>query len=147
MVQNNIKALLTTDTAHVLICGKNLDCNSFWNLCSFLCHCDVPSWGRLLPQTGQTISLGLSITVSLHLRHLTGQTLTRLISSGLRLVIGLLRLRKVSLWWSETVKQWESTVAVPTKDIVFAHRPRDILVSAWALFRIFRRKKGLVFRH
>ena len=41
-----------------------------------------------LPQTGHTFSVGLTITVSLHLRHLTEWSLTRLISSGSRLVTG-----------------------------------------------------------
>jgi len=57
-----------------------------------------------LPQTGHTFSDGLTITVSLHLGHLTGWTLTRLISSGSRLVTGLPRVRKFTLWWCETGK-------------------------------------------
>ena len=41
-----------------------------------------------LPQTGQTSSSGLTITVSLHLGHLTGWTLIQLISMGLaRLIV------------------------------------------------------------
>jgi len=56
-----------------------------------------------LPQAGHTLSDCLTITVSLHLRHLLGWTLTRLISLGSRLVIGLPRVRKFFLWWSKTV--------------------------------------------
>jgi len=37
-------------------------------------------FGNALPQTGHTFSDGLTITVSLHLGHLIGWTLTRLIS-------------------------------------------------------------------
>jgi hypothetical protein len=55
-------------------------------------------------QTGHTFSVGLIIRLALHLGHLTGWSLTRLISSGSRLVIRLLRIRKVTLWCSETVK-------------------------------------------
>jgi F0F1-type ATP synthase assembly protein I len=38
--------------------------------------------GSLLPQTGHTFSLGLIIRSALHLGHLTGWSLTRLISTG-----------------------------------------------------------------
>jgi hypothetical protein len=41
-------------------------------------------------QTGHTFSVGLIIRLALHLGHLTGWSLTRLISSGSRLVIRLL---------------------------------------------------------
>jgi hypothetical protein len=42
------------------------------------------SFGSLLPQTGHTLSSGLTITVSLHLEHLTGWTFIRLISLAMR---------------------------------------------------------------
>jgi hypothetical protein len=37
-------------------------------------------FGRELPQTGHTFSVGLTIRLALHLGHLAGCTLTRLIS-------------------------------------------------------------------
>jgi hypothetical protein len=58
--------------------------------------------GKGLLQRGHAFSECLTITVSLHLGHLTGWTFTRLISSGSRLVIGPLRVRRFSLWWFET---------------------------------------------
>ena len=60
--------------------------------------------GNALPQTGHIFSVGLIIRLALHLEHLTGLSLTRLISSGSRLVIMFLRARKVLLWRSETGK-------------------------------------------
>ena len=44
-------------------------------------------FGNKLPQTGHTFSVGLTIRLALHLEHLTEWSLTRLISSGSRLVI------------------------------------------------------------
>jgi hypothetical protein len=41
-------------------------------------------------QAGHTLSSSFTLTVSLHLGHLTAWTFTRLISSGSKLVIGLL---------------------------------------------------------
>jgi hypothetical protein len=43
--------------------------------------------GNEPPHTGHTFSVGLIIRLALHLEHLTGWSLTRLISSGSRLVI------------------------------------------------------------
>ena len=45
------------------------------------CQC-FSDLGSELPQTGHTFSVGLTIGVSLHLGHLTGWSLTRLISVG-----------------------------------------------------------------
>ena len=53
--------------------------------------------GRELPQTGHTFSVGLTIGVSLHLGHLTGWSLTRLISSGSREVCIGITLQKIQL--------------------------------------------------
>jgi len=103
--------------------------------------------GNNPPQKGHIFSDGLTIAVSLHLGHLTGWTFTCLILSYSKLVIGLLRVRKFSLRWSETGKQWVSSVAVPTKDIVIAHRPRDMLVCAWTLFGGVWRENSLVSWH
>jgi len=44
-------------------------------------------FGNELPQTGHTFSDGWTMRSALHLGHLTGWSLTRLISSGSRLVI------------------------------------------------------------
>ena len=114
--------------------------------------------GNEHPQTGHTLSSGLTITVSLHLGHLTGWTFTRLISLGSRLVIRFLlgiivqavfrfniRLEKSELFLGRIVRrnggartkalrQRILPVAVPTEDIVIANRPRDMLVCAWTLF-------------
>ena len=98
--------------------------------------------GNELPKTGQTFSVGLIIRSALHLGHLTAWSLTRLISSGSRLVIRFPRFRKVLLWWSETGSEWVSLVAVPTKDIVITIRPGDMLVCAWTLFGSFWGKRG-----
>ena len=84
--------------------------------------------------TGHTFSVGFIIRSTLHLGHLTVWSLTRLVSSGSKLVIRFLRFRKVTLWWSETGIQWVSLVAVPAKNIVITVRPGDMLVCAWTLF-------------
>jgi hypothetical protein len=47
------------------------------------CH-RFNDFGSVLPQTGHTFSLGLTIKASLHLVHLTGWVFIRLISSGSR---------------------------------------------------------------
>ena len=73
-------------------------------------------------QTGHILSSGPTIMVSLHLEHLTRQSLTRSISAGSRLVIRLLRIRRVTLWWSETGSQWVSLIAVPAEDMVIVHQ-------------------------
>jgi len=46
-------------------------------------------FGNKPPQTGHTFSVGLIIRLALHLGHLTGWSLTRLISAGSRLVTWL----------------------------------------------------------
>jgi len=46
-----------------------------------------------------------------------------------------LRVRKVLLWWLETGKQWVSLVAVPTENMVIAHRPGNMVVAVWTLLR------------
>ena len=60
--------------------------------------------GNEVSQTGHAFSVGLIIKSALHWGHLTGWSMTRLISAGLRLVIRFLRFRKAFFWWSETGK-------------------------------------------
>ena len=63
-----------------------------------------------------------------------GVTLTLFISSGSRLLIEFIRFIMFSLWCSETGKKGMFVVALPAIDMVFAHRPGDIVVAAWTLF-------------
>ena len=103
-------------------------------------------FGNDPPQIGDTSSSGLTKGVSLHMGHLTGWTVTRLISLEPGFVIGLFRVRKFWLWWAETGKSWVSPVAVPAENMVIACRPRNMLVTAWAMLGRFWRET-LVFCH
>ena len=111
--------------------------------------------GNELPQTGQTLSSGLSITVSLHLGHLTLWSLTRLISSGSKVLsIQLFLFEKTELFpkllaWrvdnvrTKTLRDWIVTVAVPAKELFFTWRPGEVFVSARALRWVI--DKGCLF--
>jgi hypothetical protein len=89
--------------------------------------------GNEPPQTGHTFSVGLIIRLALHLEHLTGWSLALSISTVSRLVIRFLRFRKVLLSCLETLKDRIFCIAVPTDNMVIAHRPGDMYVTVWTL--------------
>jgi len=59
----------------------------------------------------------------------------------------LLRARRFSLWWSKTVNEWVSPVAVPTENAVIVCRPGNMLMSVRTMLGIFWRKINLLFPH
>ncbi len=89
-----------------------------------------PGLGSVLPQTGHTFSVGLTIRLALHLEHLTGWSLTLLISAGSKVLfmqLFLFEKRKLFLWifdWrTETFREWIVSAAVPAMDFLIARRP------------------------
>ncbi len=104
-------------------------------------------FGNALPQTGHTFSVGFIIRLALRLGHLTGWSLTRLISSGSRLVIRFLRFRRTALLWLETLKDRIFCIAFPAIDMLIASRPGNVAVATWTLFWVFWWKGSLNFCH
>ena len=102
----------------------------------------LSSLGNSLPQTGHSFSVGSIIRLTLHIENLTEWSLARSISAGSRLVIRLLRIRKVTLWVSETGSQWVSLVAIPAKEVFITVRPWNMYVTAWTLFKGLWRERG-----
>ena len=80
-----------------------------------------PGLGSEPPQTGHTFSVGLIIRLALHLEHLTLWSLTRLISSGSRVLLMWFFLSPVDVFGSiEIFRDRIVTVAVPAKELFFA---------------------------
>jgi len=87
------------------------------------------------PQTGHTFSVGLIIRLALHLEHLTGWSLTRLILSGSKVLSMQLFLFEKSelflrsLAWradnarTKTLRDWIVSAAVPAMDFLIARGP------------------------
>ena len=92
------------------------------------------------PQTGHTFSVGLIIRLALHLEHLTGWSLTRLISSGSRVLLIWFFLFPVNVFGpTEIFRDRIVTVAVPAKELFFTWGPGEVFVSARALRRVIGR--------
>ncbi len=89
-----------------------------------------PGLGSKPPQTGHTFSVGLIMRSALHLEHLTGWSLTLLISAGSRVLFMqrfLFEKRKlffiILAWRTEAFRDWIVFAAVPAMDFLIARRP------------------------
>ncbi len=92
------------------------------------------------PQTGHTFSVGLIIRLALHLEHLTGWSLTRLISSGSRVLLIWFFVFPVDVFGpTEIFRDRIVTVAVPAKELFFTWGPGEVFMSARALLRVIDR--------
>ncbi len=113
-----------------------------------------PGLGNEPPQTGYTFSVGLIIKLALHLEHLTGWSLTLLISSGSKVLfmqLFLFEKRKLFLrilsWRTETFRDWIVFTAVPAMDFLITRGPGKVFVTTWALFRESRGERSFMFCH
>ena len=98
-----------------------------------------PDLGSEPPQTGHTFSVGLIIKLALHFWHLTLWSLTRLISSGSRVLLIWLFLFPVDVFGpTERFRDRIVSVAVPAKELFFTWGPGEVFVSARALLKVFR---------
>jgi len=92
------------------------------------------------PQTKHTFSVGLIIRLALHLGHLTLWSLTRLISSGPRVLLIWFFLFPVDVFGpTEIFRDRIVSVAVPAKELLFTWGPGEMFVSARALRRVIDR--------